>query len=136
MRLDGGEVAQVGFEEGGFGNYILIRHPWGESIYAHLASTAVTQGQVVARGQYIGVSDNSGGSTGLIYTLPSASIRISAPMDGAALAIRCRICRPTRLSCRPMCSIRPAWPLPPPCRRPAGVQGRQAPSSMGTFAGD
>jgi murein DD-endopeptidase MepM/ murein hydrolase activator NlpD len=62
--VEGGEVAQVGFEAGGFGNYILLRHPWGESIYAHLSTAGVTPGQVVGRGQYIGASGNSGGSTG------------------------------------------------------------------------
>lgn len=62
--VDGGEVAQAGFEADGFGNYILLRHSWGESIYAHLDSIGVAAGQVVARGQYLGVSDNSGGSTG------------------------------------------------------------------------
>lgn len=62
--VDGGVVAQTGFEAGGFGNYVLLRHPWGESIYAHLESAGVSAGQAVARGQYIGKSDNSGGSTG------------------------------------------------------------------------
>lgn len=62
--VDAGEVARTGFEEGGFGNFILIRHAWGESLYAHLQSIAVSEGQPVARGQFIGVSDNTGGSTG------------------------------------------------------------------------
>ena len=61
---DGGEVAQTGFEADGFGNYLLLRHTWGESIYAHLESVAVAVGQVVGRGQYVGASGNSGGSTG------------------------------------------------------------------------
>ncbi len=62
--VDGGEVAQAGFEAGGFGNYVVLRHPWGESIYAHMDSIGVTVGQVVARGQFLGMSGNSGGSTG------------------------------------------------------------------------
>jgi len=61
---DAGEVAQAGFEAGGFGNYVLLRHPWGESIYAHMDTISVMVGQVVGRGQYIGTSDNTGGSTG------------------------------------------------------------------------
>jgi len=62
--VDGGEVAQAGFEPGGFGNYILLRHPWGESIYAHLDSAGVAPGQVVGRGQFIGRSGNTGASSG------------------------------------------------------------------------
>ncbi len=132
---DGGEVAQVGFEDGGFGNYILIRHPWGESIYAHLASTAVTPGQVVGRGQFIGVSDNSGGSSGphlhfairvnpyqrtdgwggftdpLPYLPPNSFVLPPYVLDPASLAI--------------------AAALPAPSVR----QGRQEPSGMGNVAG-
>jgi len=64
FAADGGEVAQAGFEAGGFGNYVLLRHAWGESIYAHMDSIAVALGQVVGRGQFIGMSGNSGGSLG------------------------------------------------------------------------
>jgi murein DD-endopeptidase MepM/ murein hydrolase activator NlpD len=134
--VDGGEVAQVGFEAGGFGNYILLRHPWGESIYAHLSSTAVAPGQVVGRGQYIGASGNSGGSTGphlhfairvnpyqrtdgwggftdpLPYLPPGAFQLPPYVLDPASLAI--------------------AAMLPAPGARP----GRQAPSSMGTVGGE
>ncbi|HRW49047.1 MAG TPA: M23 family metallopeptidase, partial [Caldilinea sp.] len=52
------------FEQDGFGNYVLLRHPWGESIYAHLSGVDVSQGQQLAAGQGIGRSGNTGGSTG------------------------------------------------------------------------
>ena len=61
---DGGTVSQAGFDNGGFGNYVLIRHPWGESLYAHLSRIDVRVGQRVDRGQRIGLSGNSGNSTG------------------------------------------------------------------------
>ena len=64
LATDGAVVQQVGFEQGGFGNYVLLRHPWGESIYAHLSSVDVSQGQQLAAGQVIGRSGNTGGSTG------------------------------------------------------------------------
>ena len=48
----------------GFGNYILIAHGWGESIYAHLQSLAVQTGQAVTRGQVIGTSNSTGMSFG------------------------------------------------------------------------
>lgn len=64
FAVDDGVVRQVGFDPSGFGNYILLSHAWGESIYAHLSVVEVTPEQSVARGQGIGRSGNSGGSTG------------------------------------------------------------------------
>lgn len=64
LATDTGEVAQTGFEPGGFGNYILLRHSWGESVYAHLETSDVQPGQTVGRGAMIGRSGNTGGSTG------------------------------------------------------------------------
>jgi hypothetical protein len=134
--VDGAEVTQVGFEEGGFGNYIVLRHPWGESIYAHLSATSVTLGQAVGRSQYIGASGNSGGSTGphlhfairtnpyqradgwggfndpLPYLHPNAFVLPPYVLDPATLVI--------------------AAALPAP-REPSG---RQAPSSMGNVPGE
>jgi murein DD-endopeptidase MepM/ murein hydrolase activator NlpD len=57
-------VSRAEFEPGGFGNFVLLRHPWGESIYAHLDANGVVPGQVISRGQFVGYSGNSGGSTG------------------------------------------------------------------------
>ena len=59
-----GVVARADFEDGGFGNYVLLRHAWGESIYAHLDRRDVSAGQQVTAGQQIGLSGNSGGSSG------------------------------------------------------------------------
>lgn len=50
---------------GGYGNYIVIKHPNGvQTLYAHLDSILVNQGQSVTKGQNIGRSGNSGQSTG------------------------------------------------------------------------
>ncbi len=46
----------------GFGNYIKLSHSWGESIYAHMDSLGVQQGQSVPRGAVLGRS----GSTGFV----------------------------------------------------------------------
>ena len=48
----------------GFGNYIILRHSWGESLYAHMMDLGVRRGQRVDRGQRIGWSGNTGFSQG------------------------------------------------------------------------
>jgi murein DD-endopeptidase MepM/ murein hydrolase activator NlpD len=64
QAVDDGVVVQASFEAGGFGYFILLRHAWGESIYAHLSSIDVSVDQQVTRGQTIGRSGNTGASTG------------------------------------------------------------------------
>jgi murein DD-endopeptidase MepM/ murein hydrolase activator NlpD len=64
LAVDDGQVGQVGFEPGGFGNFLIIEHAWGESFYAHLDRIDVTQGAPISAGQPIGLSGNSGASTG------------------------------------------------------------------------
>lgn len=57
-RTDGGW-------NGGYGNYIVIKHPNGvQTLYAHLDSVSVDKGETVDRGQVIGRSGNTGKSTG------------------------------------------------------------------------
>lgn len=62
LAVDAGQVMGTGYEAGGFGNWIKIRHAWGESIYTHLDSISGL-GRVEA-GQEIARSGNTGGSTG------------------------------------------------------------------------
>lgn len=52
-------------DRGGFGKVIMIMHNYGfETIYAHLDVSKVKVGDVVKKGQIIGLSGNSGISTG------------------------------------------------------------------------
>jgi murein DD-endopeptidase MepM/ murein hydrolase activator NlpD len=47
------------------GNYVMIDHGWGIfSGYAHLSQIAVAPGQTVERGQLVGLSGNTGRSSG------------------------------------------------------------------------
>lgn len=63
-----GTVAMVGFENGGYGNFVKLSHADGSktyhTYYAHLSSAAVTAGQKVKVGTVIGSSNNTGASTG------------------------------------------------------------------------
>jgi LysM repeat protein len=50
---------------GGYGNYIVVKHKNGtQTLYAHLSSLSVGSGEVVDQGQTIGGMGNSGKSTG------------------------------------------------------------------------
>lgn len=50
---------------GGYGNYVVITHDNGvKTLYAHMNSITVGQGQKVARGQQVGTLGNTGRSTG------------------------------------------------------------------------
>ena len=51
-------------DRGGFGKVIMIMHNYGfETVYAHLSKTEVKVGQVIKKGQRLGLSGNSGTST-------------------------------------------------------------------------
>ncbi|HYF10250.1 MAG TPA: M23 family metallopeptidase [Candidatus Paceibacterota bacterium] len=50
---------------GGYGSYIVIRHPNNtQTLYAHLSANLVFQGAYVEKGQIIGAIGNTGKSTG------------------------------------------------------------------------
>lgn len=59
-----GKVTQAGFDAGGYGNYIKIENDKYGTVLAHLQSYSVKVGQQVSEGQQIGISDNTGNSTG------------------------------------------------------------------------
>jgi murein DD-endopeptidase MepM/ murein hydrolase activator NlpD len=60
-----GQVVTVASDEGGFGNYVIIRHKHGfYTRYAHLLSFKVRTGQRVQQGDVIGYIGNTGRSTG------------------------------------------------------------------------
>ena len=60
-----GKVRIVRYEAGGYGKYIVIRHPNGlETIYGHLSEQLVSENQSVRAGAVIGLGGNTGRSTG------------------------------------------------------------------------
>jgi murein DD-endopeptidase MepM/ murein hydrolase activator NlpD len=64
LATDDGEVAQVGFESGGFGHFVKLVHHWGESVYAHMERVGVKEKDKVKRGDNLGPGDNTGNSSG------------------------------------------------------------------------
>lgn len=62
---DNGRVVQAGWN-GDYGKSVIIDHGNGyETLYGHLSSISVTEGQVVEKGQKIGVMGSTGDSTGV-----------------------------------------------------------------------
>jgi murein DD-endopeptidase MepM/ murein hydrolase activator NlpD len=60
-----GKVIAAGWSDGGFGNYVMIDHGYGFStIYGHLSKIEVADGMNVKRGDIIGLTGNSGTSSG------------------------------------------------------------------------
>jgi murein DD-endopeptidase MepM/ murein hydrolase activator NlpD len=58
-------VTKFGGYNGGYGNYIAISHRNGtQTLYAHLSSVLVVQGQYVTEGDVIGKIGSTGRSTG------------------------------------------------------------------------
>ena len=62
--IGGGKVIQVGYEEKGYGNYVVVDHGNGyTSLYGHLQKATVKQGDTVSAGQQVGVIGSTGSST-------------------------------------------------------------------------
>ena len=60
-----GKVRIVKYERGGYGKYVVIRHPNGlETVYGHLSKQLVAENQIVKVGEPIGLGGNTGRSTG------------------------------------------------------------------------
>ncbi len=65
MAAADGVVVAVGHGAIGYGNYVVIAHGGGiATLYGHLLQTNATVGQVVVRGQLIGLEGSTGYSTG------------------------------------------------------------------------
>ena len=60
-----GVVSMAGFDDGGYGNHIVINHGYGyETLYGHMVKIKARRGEKVLRGQVIGWVGNTGKSTG------------------------------------------------------------------------
>jgi len=60
-----GRVVHVESQVGNYGRFVILRHPDGfQTLYAHLDSFSVRNGQYVDRGTVLGTMGNTGRSTG------------------------------------------------------------------------
>lgn len=60
-----GRVRITGYEAGGYGNYVVIRHDNGlETVYGHLSKVMVRENQQLRAGDVLGLGGSTGHSTG------------------------------------------------------------------------
>lgn len=60
-----GRVKEANYNEGGFGNHVVINHGYGyETLYGHMVRVKARVGHQVKRGEVIGWVGNTGKSTG------------------------------------------------------------------------
>lgn len=60
-----GEVVRTGYDRGGYGRFIEVRHPNGmNTLYAHLSRVDVARGDRLGDGERIGLVGSTGRSTG------------------------------------------------------------------------
>ena len=60
-----GKIRLARFDKKGYGNYIVVRHAAGvETLYGHLSKLLVNRNEYVKAGEPIGLSGNTGRSTG------------------------------------------------------------------------
>lgn len=60
-----GKARIVAYDRGGFGYYIVLRHPNGlETVYGHLSKQLITENEEVRSGEPIGLGGNTGHSFG------------------------------------------------------------------------
>lgn len=63
--IGGGKVTEVGYDENGYGNYVVVDHGGGyTSLYGHLQKATVKQGDTISAGQQVGVIGSTGNSSG------------------------------------------------------------------------
>jgi murein DD-endopeptidase MepM/ murein hydrolase activator NlpD len=65
LAADEGVIEYAGYKSGGLGNAIIINHNNGfKTVYGHLRSVKVKEGQIVEKGDVIGIMGSTGHSTG------------------------------------------------------------------------
>ncbi len=59
-----GRVTRVRKDSTGYGWHVIVNHGWGQTLYAHMSRIDVVEQQDVQEGEVLGLSGNTGNSTG------------------------------------------------------------------------
>ncbi len=80
-----GNVVYAGWNDQGYGNLVIVEHGDYKTYYAHLSSVPVSVGDSVSAGTTIGLSGNTGNSTGphLHYEIRRSNV----PIDPTAATL-------------------------------------------------
>jgi hypothetical protein len=123
-----GTVDKVDFEDGGYGNFVKLSHADGATkyytYYAHLQSTSVKAGQKVTAGTVVGLSNNTGASTG-------PHLHFGIRIDGQSPAYKGYLDPMQYLTS----SVTASTPASAPVSAPAGSSAPQAPATPGAIVG-
>ncbi len=79
LAAKSGTVLTSAYNAGGYGNYVVVRHSSGNTtLYAHLSSRSVKEGDSVKQGDVVGLVGSTGRSTGnhLHYEIRVNNVRI------------------------------------------------------------
>ncbi|MDQ3193243.1 MAG: peptidoglycan DD-metalloendopeptidase family protein, partial [Bacteroidota bacterium] len=114
LAVAAGTVTTVIYSNSGYGNHIIITHPDNyRTRYAHLYSIAVTQGQQVSQGCYLGIEGTTGNSSGdhlhFEYEYPGGSGNLYANFSDCGGCVPHRGYNYTSINNLQACS-----PMPPP----------------------
>jgi murein DD-endopeptidase MepM/ murein hydrolase activator NlpD len=97
-----GRVIRTGYQAGGYGNFIEVKHPNGmTTLYAHLSRIDVPRGAEVPAGARIGLVGSTGYSTGphLHFEVRRHDVQVNpAKVIGESFDVRVRV--PRDLSAR------------------------------------
>ena len=87
-----GQVVRAGYQAGGYGNFIEVKHPNGmSSIYAHLSRIEVANGEKVTPDQVIGRVGSTGYSTGphLHFEMRQGGVQVNpAKVVGTEVSVK------------------------------------------------
>ena len=65
LAAKSGTVLTSAYNAGGYGHYVVVRHSSGNTtLYAHLSSRSVKEGDSVKQGDVVGLVGSTGRSTG------------------------------------------------------------------------
>ncbi len=84
VASDGGTVTWAGYDDSGYGNYVIIEHGNGYfSLYGHCSELAVSKGDKVYKGQTVAYVGSTGDSTGdhLHFEIRRSEIDRLDPME-------------------------------------------------------
>lgn len=142
-----GKVTYAGWNDGGYGNLVIIKHPNGlESVYGHLNKVNVKVGQQIEPGTVIGLNGSTGKSSGphVHFELRRDNEKLKIPDDagveyfrfGGNVKVRPRAARvsPGSLD-EPVTDLKPGQTVQTPYGRQSSMPTASIPATVRNIKG-